>query len=90
MIDESPGTYRFLPWLRRGSAAAITTADPLDASPASRATLPVELTVNAEKVPVNTRLYGPGDVVGLDSRQIVKQVGRDGLIRLKLAVVKLL
>ena len=72
MIDESLGTYTFLPWLRRGAATSISNVDPLSSSPPSRVTLPVELTVNARNVSVQARLYGPGDVIGLDARQVAR------------------
>ena len=73
-------TYSFLPWLRAGIANAIPSSDG-DTGVALRATLSVELTVEAEKidgttatgtVPKDVQLYGPGDVVGIDPRSIVK------------------
>lgn len=80
MIDEALGAYTFLPWLRSGMANVIPTIDPHDANPPSRVLLPVELTVNAHKVSVQTRLYGPGDVVGLDSGQVASTTPEAGSV----------
>lgn len=73
MIDEELGSYTFLPWLRCGVAAAIPTVDSLESDTPSRATLPVVLGVNEREVPIKARVYGPGDVVGLDSRQVARR-----------------
>ena len=73
-------TYSFLPWLRSGVANTVRSTDG-DTGVLLRATLRVELTVKAEKtdgttatetVPKDVQLYGPGDVVGIDPRSIVK------------------
>jgi hypothetical protein len=78
-MSELP-TYSFLPWLRPGVANAIRSGDG-DTGVLLRATLGVELTVKAEKtdgttatetVTKDVQLYGPGDVVGIDPRSIVK------------------
>lgn len=63
--------YRFLPWVRLG--AAVTTPDTLGAGVPTRATLPVHLRVNgADDVDVTARLHGPGDVVSIDTRMVVR------------------
>lgn len=72
------GTYSFLPWLRRGIANTITAA----AGGAVRATVPVDLTLTGDKVgggiPLtqdihrDVELYGPGDIIGLDARAVVR------------------
>ena len=71
------GTYSFLPWLRRGLSSAATAAAP----GTQRATVAVDMTVHADKigggeltqaVHRQVQLYGPGDVVGLDARAIVR------------------
>ena len=78
-------TYSFLPWLRQGLANNITAADG-DAGAEVRAAIDVELTVKAEGVdgavpdtlftrPV--QLYGPGDIVGIEPKSIVKHEPRD-------------
>jgi hypothetical protein len=71
------GTYSFLPWLRRGIANSITAAP----GAATRASVGIDLTLTGDKVgggtiarPVHRdiELYGPGDVIGLDARSIVR------------------
>jgi hypothetical protein len=66
------GKYGFAPWAREGAAAAVTTPDVPGQAHPGRAELDVTLTVNGIAVPAPLRLNGPGDVVGLDSRQIVR------------------
>ena len=75
-------TYSFLPWLRQGIANRITAAD-FDTGVRLRATVPVHLALAGEPVegasaipPVpierNVELYGPGDIVGIEPRAIIK------------------
>ena len=74
-------TYSFLPWLRQGVANTITTAD-LDAEVKARATTHVELTVSGDPVAGGAELtagiaqdislYGPGDVIGIDPRAVIR------------------
>jgi hypothetical protein len=64
-------TYAFLPWARRGLAARVETPD-APALPA-RAALRVGLTVsNLTPKEVSLALYGPGDVIGVDPRMILR------------------
>jgi hypothetical protein len=72
MPDPLP-KYRFLPWTRRGLAAAIQQPDPGTLSLPARAPLPVAITVTGvAPAGVNLELYGPGDVIGVDPRLIVR------------------
>lgn len=65
------GRYRFLPWVRRGLVAA-TAPDSGGALPA-RARIEAGITVtNVGTHHVNLALYGPGDVLGIDPRLIVR------------------
>ena len=65
-------TYRFLPWARRGLAARVTEPDNNGVLPA-RAKVSVGLTVTAiPEARYDLSLYGPGDVVGVDPRLIVR------------------
>ena len=65
-------TYRFLPWARRGLADRITGPDNGAALPA-RATVSVGLTVSAiPEARYDLSLYGPGDVIGVDPRLIIR------------------
>lgn len=84
MSDEI-GTYSFLPWLRQGVANRILSADG-DAGIKLRATIHVELTVKATNLdgtdsnlpyPRDVAIYGPGDVVGIESRAIIKTEPRN-------------
>jgi hypothetical protein len=71
------GTYSFLPWLRQGIANAITAPPP-----GARASINVDLQLAGNPVvpgppltqPItqSIELYGPGDIIGVDSRVIVR------------------
>jgi hypothetical protein len=78
------GSYTFLPWLRQGLAKQISGVD----AASGRATIEIRLRVEGERLdgttlpaePVPPRpvaLYGPGDVVGIDRRAIVRTEPRD-------------
>jgi len=70
-------TYTFLPWLRQGIANQLK-----EPASGSRAVLSVDLLVSGDKVEgsdqlTNTlsrevQIYGPGDIIGLDSSSIIK------------------
>jgi hypothetical protein len=66
--------YTFLPWLRQGLAADISTVDRLGnpGASAERAELSVKLQVNGEDVEKQVHLLGPGDVLGINPRVVVK------------------
>ena len=65
-------TYRFLPWARRGLADRIADADNGAPLPA-RAKVDVGITIsNVGETPYALHLYGPGDVIGVDPRMIVR------------------
>src|SRR5438445_306833 len=78
-------SYSFLPWVRQGIAGKITSAD-LDAAVKLRGTIAVELEVTGDGGPgapvrnpvhKDVQLYGPGDIVGIESRAIVRVDPRD-------------
>jgi hypothetical protein len=71
-------TYRFYPWVRRGLSAALPAATgPLPV----RALAKVKITVTPELVGHReVRLLGPGDVIGLDQRLIVRTEPRRSAI----------
>ncbi len=73
-------TQTFLPWVRQGAASSIHEEDRLDDRLSAHATLPIGLHVDGAAQPVNVslRLYGPGDVVGIDARQVVRTVPAPG------------
>lgn len=63
--------YRFLPWARRGLAQGVSNADTGAALPARTATK-VNLTVAGKPAAADVTLYGPGEVTGIDHRQILR------------------
>ncbi|MGW5667198.1 hypothetical protein [Micromonospora sp. NPDC003776] len=80
-MTEIAGSYRFLAWSRQGLAAAIPAGGPVGGDGTVR--LPVTMTVrkgesDTEDVTRTLRLYGPGDVVGLDANQIIRREPRPG------------
>ncbi len=76
---STPAVYRFLPWTRRGLAAAVT-----DHSAASAGSLPARAAVKLDVVltgghgsgSTTTAIAGPGDVVGIDPAAIVRLTPR--------------
>lgn len=70
--------YRFLPWARRGLSAALsapTTSPPGSPPPMpARPTVDVTVSITGGVGDVHTAavLHGPGDVVGLDPRQVLR------------------
>src|SRR6267378_5877392 len=87
-MTQPLGTYSFLPWLRQGLANQITAAD-LDPNIKTRPQITVELALQGDKLdgsgvdslPVAKQiaLFGPGDIVGVDRRAIVRTEPRDGI-----------
>ncbi|HNI66591.1 MAG TPA: LamG domain-containing protein [Nitrospira sp.] len=73
-------TYYFFPWVRSGMARLITTPDlGQDTLPNVKSgglVLPVTVSLNGKKVEPQDagtpQLYGPGEVVGLDVREIIR------------------
>ena len=80
---DNLATYTFLPWLRQGVANHITGSD------GSRAVIPIELVVNGRQVgggnisPTSVhkeiQIYGPGDIAGLDTQNIIKVEPKQGI-----------
>jgi hypothetical protein len=71
-------SYRFLPWVRSGLASEITAPDQLGETIQAHATFPVRLKLTGGEAATNLELYGPGDVVGVDTRSIVRIEPRRG------------
>ncbi len=78
-------TYSFLPWLRQGLANQIQSAD-FDPSVKVRPQVTVQLEAKGDKpgggvdsihVSRQVALFGPGDIVGIDKRAIVRVEPRD-------------
>ncbi len=80
-MSDTLANYSFLPWLRQGLSNKISQADG-DASVKLRANISIDLEIKPVKtdgaagtlahIPKQIDLYGPGDIVGIDSRAIVK------------------
>jgi hypothetical protein len=67
--------YRFNSWLRKGIGAKINQVDNLamGASPVmERATIPVDILVNSSAVHKDFALYGPGDIIGMNPKLVVR------------------
>src|SRR5689334_16071799 len=71
--------YTFLPWTRRGFGAEISTPDDLASGGAGseRAAVPVSFNVNGQPISKSVEVLGPGDVVGINPRSIVKTEPRN-------------
>ncbi len=82
MSDPLLASYQFFSWFRRGAAGAISTVDPLQGSlPDLRAKIEASVTLDATLAgavvktinpKIDAFLFGPGDVVGIDPRHIIK------------------
>jgi len=82
-MSDALGRYHFLAWARRGIGASITNPD--SGSLPSRATLNVELSLSVDTgtpTPISrlVELFGPGDVIGLDPRHVIKTEPRDSTV----------
>ena len=74
------GKYTFNGWLRRGIGVHVNEADTLGASGGAvkeRATVPVDVLVNAQSVHKDFALLAPGDVVGINPDAVVRTEPRD-------------
>ncbi|MDZ7268419.1 MAG: hypothetical protein ONB48_11855 [candidate division KSB1 bacterium] len=73
-------SYSFLPWARQGLGIFLREADQ-DTAVKARASIDVRLQINGEQlnggtatatVPRAVQLYGPGDIIGIDLKAIVR------------------
>jgi hypothetical protein len=70
-------TYRFYPWARRGLSAALPAAS--GGKPPARGLARVKITITPEIIETrDVRLFGPGEVLGIDHRTIVRTEPRAG------------
>lgn len=74
-------TYQFLPWVRSGLTTLIQTPplgrDDIALNTPGHVTLPVTIKLNGTAVGMPTgvkppRVYGPGDVMGIEAREIIR------------------
>jgi hypothetical protein len=82
MSDPPLGRYHFLSWARRGIGASV--ANPDNGSLPDRASLDVQLALQVDSAaspvqptPMQVQMYGPGDILGIDLRHIVRTDPRD-------------
>ena len=78
MADEA--NQIFLPWVQPGVAAAIPdqAVERLSSDQAAVLSLPLKLVVNSSTVAKTARLYGPGDIAGIDPEQVVRVEPKPG------------
>ena len=72
-----PPNYQFLPWARAGLATELSSRDTLGGGLPARARVDVNVSVEHEagravRVKRSVELSGPGDVVGIDRRQVLR------------------
>ncbi len=83
-MSETP-IYSFLPWVRNGVANSIVQAD-ADPAVKLRASIPIDVTLAVETLAGDpqspelhkvVQLYGPGDIVGVEQKAVVKTEPHD-------------
>ena len=83
-MSDNLGKYHFLSWARRGVATAIDNPD--QGSLPDRASLNVQLTLSVQKdgatsavtpPAMKVEMFGPGDVIGIDPRHIIRTEPRN-------------
>ena len=84
-MPDSVGRYHFLSWARRGIATSIADVD-TGGTLKARAALTVQLSVSVQQggatnvvqpTPPNVELFGPGDVIGVDPRHVIRTEPRN-------------
>ena len=84
-MSKKLAIYSFLPWLRMGITNQIKTADN-DSSVKLRASIDINIEIEGtggsegpitKSVPRKIGLYGPGDIIGLDEKTIIKTEPRN-------------
>jgi hypothetical protein len=73
MAVPTSANYVFLPWVRQGAASGIQTPDSLGSNQAGVALATVKLQINnTDDIDRQVRLYGPGDITGIDPQQVIR------------------
>ena len=75
MPDTTPtqAIARLFSWMRQGLHAGMTTASSGMTTQDGHLAVPIRLRVNSSNaIDVPVRLYGPGDVVGIDQREVIR------------------
>ncbi len=85
MSNQPIAAYSFLPWARQGLGIYIREGDQ-DTSVQVRGSIDVNLQINADLIaggtttqifPRAVQLYGPGDIIGIDNRMIIRTEPRN-------------
>ena len=74
-MSPSAMGYHFLPWVRFGVLSRVSKPDPLNATLSPRVQVDVKLRVNTtetEDVSRSLAVCGPGDVIGIDPREVIR------------------
>ena len=76
-MSDDIATYTFLPWLRQGLASKIERTDDQDS--VERASIQIFVEVNGDPAFASgdIQLVGPGDVIGINPRAIVRTEPRN-------------
>lgn len=75
MKNQTPASYKFLPWIRRGISTAIgqQNSDIQDEKLNANVKMTIKLHLNDKhEIDQTIRLLGPSDVVGIDTRQVIR------------------
>jgi hypothetical protein len=82
-MSATLGRYHFQAWTRRGIIADLSTPD-TGGSLNARANLDIQVTIAANNVTAGTQpgavdvqLYGPGDIIGIDPRHVIRTEPRE-------------
>lgn len=71
-MSEATAAYRFFSWFRQGLLAGISNSGTASAV-SGHLELPIRLRVNdVNDIDVPIQLYGPGDITGLDAREVIR------------------
>src|SRR6266852_3802478 len=85
MSDPPIGRYHFLAWARRGIGASVSNPDNNGSLP-RRASVNVQLSLSVQQgnatnviqpTPRTVEMFGPGDVIGIDPRHIIRTEPRN-------------
>jgi hypothetical protein len=72
--------YTFSSWLRKGIGSAINETDNLGTGTSmvkERATIPIDVKVNAQGIHKDFALIGPGDIIGINPHMVVRTEPRN-------------
>jgi hypothetical protein len=79
--DITLGAYTFVPWVRSGIGATIAAPAAPAVRPVVTVDLPIQADGQADRIVTQTlTVRGPGDVIALDQRQIVRRYPAPGTV----------